>query len=547
MRENYSNVKTIVLGRDSRPTGEALEKIAFFSLKTKNQDFKILPLGIAPIPEVMNWAKEKKAAFFYISASHNPIGYNGFKFGIGEEGVFESEKAKVLIEMFKKNLENPNSDIAYSIIEKANATQGSDIESKDEKKKAFNSYFENEKCNIANVYSANQANIFFEQCKSAIEEQKDRPLYILCDFNGSARATSIDKKMFENVGITFLPFNNVAGEIVHGIIPEGDNLTHLAKEVETCWKIHNGKGIFLGYMPDCDGDRGNVVYLDGKGKAYILKSQEVFCLAVIAEVLHSKSLKKDKIVAVANGPTSLLLEEIAKLLEFNVFRAEVGEANVVNLSKKCEKEGYYVRIFGEGSNGGCIIPPSLVRDPLNTLFAILKFFMLKGEENIFLAWQKACGKQEKSASISSFEQLIASLPKYNTTPVAEKRAILKIKIENVKEFRRSFQKVFTEEWGCRKEDLRAKYGFEHYRAYAYMGSEEIEITKDFAKAEKGGFKIIFYNEKCEAQGFIWMRASGTEPVFRIMADIKNASEKDEIYLLEWEESMIKSSLKNAHL
>lgn len=42
--------------------------------------------------------------------------------------------------------------------------------------------------------------------------------------------------------------------------------------------------------------------------------------------------------------------------------------------------------------------------------------------------------------------------------------------------------------------------------------------------------------------FIWMRASGTEPVFRIMADIKNASEDDEKMLVEWEKRMILSSL-----
>ena len=36
-----------------------------------------------------------------------------------------------------------------------------------------------------------------------------------------------------------------------------------------------------------------------------------------------------------------------------------------------------------------------------------------------------------------------------------------------------------------------------------------------------------------------MRGSGTEPIFRIMADIKGLSVEDEKYLVEWQGEMVR--------
>ena len=66
---------------------------------------------------------------------------------------------------------------------------------------------------------------------------------------------------------------------------------------------------------------------------------------------------------VVNGPTSMRIERIAEAYGAGVFRAEVGEANVVNLAAARRSGGYEVRILGEGSNGGNITHPATVRDP----------------------------------------------------------------------------------------------------------------------------------------------------------------------------------------
>ena len=62
--------------------------------------FDIRYVGVASAPEVMAYAR-KLDGFIYISASHNPIGHNGIKFGLNDGGVIDGEKSKVLIENFK--------------------------------------------------------------------------------------------------------------------------------------------------------------------------------------------------------------------------------------------------------------------------------------------------------------------------------------------------------------------------------------------------------------------------------------------------------------
>ena len=178
------------------------------------------------------------------------------------------------------------------------------------------------------------------------------------------------------------------------------------------------------------------------------------------------------------------------------------------------------------------MPPSLVRDPLCTIFALLKFFLLKlNMPNFNIA----------SKMTLSFSCILKSLPHYETTPVAEKRAILNMSIKDVKSFRKEFQKIFLKEWKERRLSLFEKYHFESYKAFCYVGVESTEVTSDFSQKQEGGFKIVFYNVEDEAVAFIWMRQSGTEPVFRLMADLKRGSEEDEKALVHWQTHLIETA------
>ncbi len=73
---------TILVGLDARPTGRALGDIVCRTLTMLGCSVRYLYICAAPqIMADCNLFPEEADAFFYISASHNPIGHNGFKFG----------------------------------------------------------------------------------------------------------------------------------------------------------------------------------------------------------------------------------------------------------------------------------------------------------------------------------------------------------------------------------------------------------------------------------------------------------------------------------
>ena len=232
------------------------------------------------------------------------------------------------------------------------------------------------------------------------------------------------------------------------------------------------------------------------------------------------------------------IEEITKALGAQAFRAEVGEANVVNLAREKRAEGYTVPILGEGSNGGTITHPSSVRDPLNTVFALLKLLTIR-EDGLYELWCKKSGNNFKPDF--TLTDILESLPAYTTTGVSEPRAVLKVKTTDHEKLKASFQKVFEKDWKEKKADLEKKFGITSYEAIIPNGTKESRDVKDFSLSKKGGLKILFKDKNDQPLAFIWMRGSGTEPVFRIMCDVKGNKPEEEKELLEWETKLIKEA------
>lgn len=529
----------IALGIDARPTGPALADAMIHALIKKGAIIQYS--AVTSAPEIMAYAK-KLDGFIYISASHNPVGHNGIKFGTNDGGVLCAQENAKLVEEFLKRLSD-DAGVADAV-KKAYSCTTSEIKAvydvKDSSKhNALSAYknFINE--TITGTDDKEYQADFFGMLDAYIA---NHPMGVVCDFNGSSRYQSIDRDYFKERKINFYSINDF--EIAHEIIPEAENLIHVAAEMERLHKEGYNE-VVLGYMPDCDGDRGNIVYWDDKaGKAVILKAQEVFSLSVLAELTYSiwqHSDEKDFKPAVAvNCPTSMRIEEIAKALGAEVFRAEVGEANVVNLAREKREEGYTVRILGEGSNGGTITYPAAVRDPLNTIFALLKLLMMR-DGGIYQLWCNKSGWKYKEDF--TLTDIIDSLPKYTTTGVSEPRAVLKVKTTDHTKLKAAFQKVFEADWKKKSSDLNKKYGIESWEAVITNGTKETRDVKEFSKSGKGGLKILFKDKDAEPIAFIWMRGSGTEPVFRIMCDVKGDNADMEKSLLEWETELIRKADK----
>ncbi|MCR5762102.1 MAG: phosphoglucomutase [Treponema sp.] len=553
----------IAIATDTRPTGTEIADAILKALQSRHVTIQFL--GVASAPEIMAYAKNVDG-FLYISASHNPIGHNGIKFGLNDGGVLEGSEAKKLIEEFeKKCLDEDAEKHAQDILSSVDNAALTLIknESDNYKKESIRIYDAFIKKVITGSDTEEEQNIIFNEIKSYL---KEKTISIVCDMNGSARSTSIDKTFIPSCNLKFIPFNDEPGKIVHGIIPEPENLIHCATKMQQL-QYSGDETVILGYMPDCDGDRGNIVYWNERSqKALPIPAQTVFALCVMAELsfeywkmyrfqkksLYYKAMNLIKRRAVAvNCPTSMRIDDICKAFNIFLFRAEVGEANVVNLAQKKRSEGYSVRILGEGSNGGNITEPSHVRDPLATMFAIIKLLTIKDYtkdgityKGLFHIWCEKSGQLNKYKEDFSIVDILDTLPVYATTGVSESRAVLSVKTPDKGLLKQNFQTVFMKEWAEKKEMLTDKYDFESFEADCTNGTEEKRYCIDWNNGT-GGLKIKFYDSNKRASAFIWMRPSGTEPVFRILCDVKGdefkSEEKTERELLEWETEMLQKA------
>ncbi|MCL2792283.1 MAG: phosphatidylglycerol lysyltransferase [Spirochaetaceae bacterium] len=516
----------IVVGIDSRPTGQGAAESVIRVLISLG--CKIQYLHTCAAPEIMAYVKQKKLdGFIYISASHNPKGYNGIKFGNETGAVLGGEDSTMLIDTFKKEiLDKGKISAIVKLLNSADIKKLSDIAEKQKiwKKESYASYLDFN-LRIARPDLSSAENIIE---KLLLETGSCENLGIVGDLNGSARCTSIDEEFFKTLGIKSKFINTTPGKIISPILPEGKNLSLCKKEFEKAYKTDNS--FIMGYMPDNDGDRGNLVYINSEGanagEAEILKAQELFALTCFAELLFitdSGIAGNKKIAVVVNDPTSTRIEKIAHQFGASVFRAEVGEANVVNLALKLINEGVFVRYLGEGSNGGSITLPATVRDPLNTISSIARLLNTK-----------------KAKSIDS---LLKTLPQFTTTETDDPLAKMVIKTEDHGILKNRYEEVFLLEWETKKKYLEEKADIVSWEEINYMQTDAVTGMGSSirGKKTKGGLKILFKDKQGVEKGFIWMRGSGTEPVFRVMADIEGENNPLERYLLNWQREMIEKA------
>lgn len=531
------NNPEVVIATDTRPTGAEIARVILNACTCS--DIKCIYLGYAAAPEIMAYAKNFDG-FIYISASHNPIGHNGIKFGLSDGGVLEGSEAKKVIESFKKKCAEISEDQQKALLKKLEGIPAVGA-AKYYKKQSLKSYEKFIRHVISGCEKPAAQKVVFNEIKKAC---KKNPLTLVCDMNGSARADSIDKKFIPSCKIKLEAFNNVPGQIVHAIIPEPENLVHCADRMQQMQK-DGVTSALLGYMPDCDGDRGNIVFWNDKTKkAEPITAQEVFALCVMAELSFEywkNPSAKDLAVAV-NCPTSMRIDEITASLGAKVFRAEVGEANVVNLAREKRAEGFNVRIFGEGSNGGNITYPSAVRDPVATIFAMVKVLSLRDTkygDGLFHIWCKKSGQEDKYKDDFTLADIIETLPAYTTTGVSEARAVLQVKMEDKGKLKENFKVEFEKFFADKKAEFEAD-GIFGWTCCLTNGTKETVGEENWNNAN-GGLKIKFHDKNKKPFAFIWMRPSGTEPVFRVMCDVKGNNPELEKKLLQWETEVLQKA------
>ncbi len=411
---NFTKRGTIIIGRDSRPSGESISMNLASSLNLLGCD--VVDLGIVPTPTVQMMVEEFGAdAGIIVSASHNPIEWNAFKL-VNSHGTFF---VPTQIKRFLKLMDKKEKTQKWNGIGKYRMDK-----------------------------SAGEVHIAAVLDMVDVKRiRKSKFKVVLDSVNGAGSV--ITRELLERLGCKV--------ETIHctpnGLFPRGaeplpENLNDLSETVKKA-------GAHIGFAQDPDADRLAIVDEMGTplGEEY----------TVVLAVEHILSTKKGPVVV--NLSTTKAVEDIALKYSAPFSRTPVGEIHVVEGMKKND-----ALIGGEG-NGGVIFPTVHGgRDSLVGIALVLEMM--------------AHGK-------SSISEIRASMPNYFM-----KKGKLKIKKgQSLDKILKQVQGVFAGEKFSRIDGLR------------------IDISK---------------NEEFP-NSWVHLRASNTEPIFRIMVEADSREKAERLY------------------
>ena len=302
----------IIAGRDSRPSGEDIIQAIIIELTRLGRT--VLHCGIVPTPTVQFMVHKTEAVGgLIVTASHNPVEWNGLKF-VGKDSTFFSEEdCNRLFELV--DAENNLSDA-------------------------------NEKGIVWPERNAIQKHVIACAGLKCIDLNRirSRNFRIVIDAVNGAGAHALPA-MLESLGCQVIELNcEPDGKFTRGTEPLPENLSDLCKTVME----NNADG---GFAVDPDADRLAVVNEKGEplGEEYSL---------VLAADGYLNDVDEAEVL-VSNLSTSLALDKLAESKGSSVVRSAVGEINVVN---KMNELGS--KLGGEGNGGIILREAHLGRDSL---------------------------------------------------------------------------------------------------------------------------------------------------------------------------------------
>lgn len=299
---------TVVVGGDTRPSHQAFKMAIISGLLSTG--CCVIDLGYVPTPTVQKWVPHIKAdAGMIITASHNPLEWNGIKF-IDKDGAFLKED--VWKNIYKNFYESKQFNyVDWKTIGKITYSNEAILFHIETLFKSFNlSWFRNYKGRVA------------------------------IDVNHGAGAV-MAPIFLESLGVPY----DILGEEPHGKFfrpsePIKENLTSLLTKM----KVGN---YAIGFAQDADADR--LMIIDEKGCCIGEDYTLAFCIDAALQMALSQSILTEMVVVV-NVSTSRVVDDIAKKYGAKVIRTKVGETFVTQGMLE-----YGALIGGEG-NGGIIYP-----------------------------------------------------------------------------------------------------------------------------------------------------------------------------------------------
>lgn len=310
----------VVIGRDTRPSGPEIAAAVMRGIRAAGG----VPVdaGIAPTPTTcFAVSRFGAAAGVIITASHNPLPYNGYKMVHGTGRLFTGEECERVYEAFRAGAYPPHEEFAAASSEPAETVD------------AVTPHVERiiEAVDVAVVREAG--------VRVAVDS-----------INGAGGAAF--PLLLDKMGVAWRGVHNeLDGNFVHNPEPRPEHLADLAS------LLRSDDTLWGGFAFDPDADR--LAPMAEGGEAV---SEEMTLALALENVLE-----RERSDIATNLSTSMVIDDVAHEYGVTVVRTRIGEANVVEAMREAG-----LAVGGEG-NGGVIYPRiATVRDGLTALALIVE-------------------------------------------------------------------------------------------------------------------------------------------------------------------------------
>ncbi len=319
----YLKGGTVVIGRDTRPSGEMVQAAVVGGLL--GTGCEVVDVGIAPVPTVQMAVRDGMAdGGVVITASHNPQQWNALKFIRGDGVILHPHQMEELLSVYYQG------NFSLATVDEIRS--------------------------VAHDDAAVTRHMDAVLALTDAETIAGAGLKVLVDCVNGAGSV-ISESFLKALGCEVVVINDSPNGIFpHSPEPIPENLWQLEEAVKEY-------GADIGFAHDADADRLAIV--SEEGKAISEEFTLAFACDAIADTVDGPF--------VTNLSTSRMIDDVAKRHGKSVVRSKVGEVNVVR-----EMQAHASGMGGEGNGGVIWARVQYCRDSIAGMALILEGLARQG-------------------------------------------------------------------------------------------------------------------------------------------------------------------------
>ena len=334
---------------------------------------------------------------------------------------------------------------------------------------------------------------------------------VLLDPNGGA-GCGIGARVLEHFGVRVIEVNAEPGQPEHGIDTDGLDPVNGRQMLLRVARAAARERTHFGVAFDYDADRGNLV-LPGCDEQAIVPPQCVatFNIALLLAHRQRQGAATRPLAVVLSDATSLASHRVALAFGAEIAQVETGEINVVTRMAELRVAGYDVPIGVEGANGGTIFASATCRDGLQVALAAARAeaspTLSRAMQTVLRGGDTPPDAQEQSMTLV---QLLAVIPR-NPNIMRKLQAPPQPPAEVKQRLEAGFMARYWPAFSSR------------FASYAFENFEGTRMGHTRSGDESGAWRL--HLTAPDRSAFLFLRGSRTEPgVWRMIVDAEHVED-----------------------